>query len=80
MKVDFFETIKWKSKVSHFLGRNGYGKVTGLEIHKSNYNPNGEAGAVWFTPITSKGVVARCEFTVPMEDIPNVIETLKRCL
>jgi hypothetical protein len=73
-------SIYWKSKTSHFLGRNGYGKVTGLEISKTDYNPEDSGNVVWFTPITSKGSPARCEFSVPTEDIPELIKFLKKCV
>jgi len=73
--------VKFSKRITHFLGRNGYGKCTGIELHKTSYNPEADGtkqgGTVWFTPYTSKGQPARCEFSVPIEDIPEIIKNLK---
>lgn len=65
-------TIKF-TRETNFTGRNGYFKASGIEL--SGYDPMGN---ILLTPITSKGTAARCDVTIPVEDIPNLIKQLKK--
>lgn len=61
------------SRETNFTGRNGYFKASGVEL--SGYDPKGN---VLLTPLTSKGNAARCDVTIPVEDIPNLIKQLQK--
>ena len=65
-------TIKF-SRETNFTGRNGYFKASGVEL--SGYDRKGN---VLLTPLTSKGNAARCDVTIPVEDIPNLIKQLQK--
>lgn len=65
-------TIKF-TRETNFTGRNGYFKASGLEL--SGYDIKGN---VMLTPLTSKGNAARCDVTIPVEDVPELIKQLKK--
>lgn len=67
-------TIKF-SHETNFTGRNGYFKASGVEI--SGYN---QEGNILLTPLTSKGNAGRCDISVPVQDIPELIKQLKKFL
>lgn len=65
--------ISFDNKVTQYLGRNGIGKCTGIELLDARplYHE------VWISPINSKDNVARCQISVPVEDIPEIIKALQ---
>lgn len=58
---------------SQFLGRNGYCKCSGVQLI-------GDPANVTITPLTSRNELGRCEITIPVEEIPNLIVALKSCV
>lgn len=70
--------IKFKREGLLFLGRNGSGECTGLDIASRYYNtfPNNLIVA----PITSKGVVAKCYIEIPEEQAGEVAAALQEDL
>lgn len=67
------EKVKFKSKTT-YLGRNGNGQCIGVDMYRPSENSEG----FWFSAINSKDMVARCEILIPVEDIPEIIEALRR--
>lgn len=65
--------ISFCNSITTYLGRNGTGKCTGVNILPSLDEKN-----FWIAPINSKGSVARCEILIPMDTIPEVINTLNK--
>ena len=59
------------SDICGFLGKNGYGKCTGLEI----YN-NGNKLTIY--PITSREVTGRGYVQIPVKDIQLLIDELEK--
>ena len=66
------EELKFKRHVK-FEGRNGYFSSIGLKIKKFDKN-----NILNIYPITSKNNVARCLIEIPVEEINNLIEILKK--
>lgn len=60
------------SRTTYFIGRNGHGKCTGVELMKLTTGPS-----VIISPITSRGETANCEIAVPVEDIPALIHHMQ---
>ncbi len=62
--------IRWQAdEALHFLGRNGIGKCTGLQIfHFDEF--------VELQPFTSKDILGRCHVRLPVAAIPKMIELL----
>lgn len=69
------ETIRFK-RTTQFLGRNGCFKSIAIEVGRL-YNGDDK---IKIQPITSKNKPARCYIYIPQEDLPAVIETLKKLL
>lgn len=67
--------LKYNKTVS-YIGRNGFGKQTGIEI-QSNQAAN-PIQVVTLSPINSKGNVARCMIDLPVDSIPAFVKELKR--
>lgn len=66
------EKIMFKDLVK-FEGRNGYFNSIGLQLTKHN---NDDILNIY--PITSKNNVAKCLIEIPVEEIDNLIEILKK--
>lgn len=66
------EKIMFKDLVK-FEGRNGYFNSIGLQLTKHN---NDDILNIY--PITSKNNVARCLIEIPVEEIDDLIEILKK--
>ena len=64
--------LKFKRQI-HFEGRNGYFNSIGLKITKFDKD-----NILNIYPITSKNNVARCLIEIPVEEINNLIEILKK--
>ena len=64
-------TIKFTSSEARFLGRNGYFKSSGLEVGTV------PCFGATLTPITSKGLVARCSIEIPADAIDATIKALQ---
>ena len=54
-----------------FLGHNGHGKCTGLEISQFE-------GVVEIRPITTKNVIGSAHLCLPITSMPQMIKTLGR--
>ena len=67
------KTIKF-NKTTHFTGRNGYFKCSGVELETLN---RGIGQSVIISPVTSKGVCGRCDIEIPRESIPALIKELE---
>jgi hypothetical protein len=64
-------TIRWpRAERLLFLGRNGYGLCTGLDIFEFE-------GVVELRPITSKDRIGRAEICVPIAALPRLLQALK---
>lgn len=61
--------VQWQ-RMTEFLGRNGYGKCSGIELFRINET-------VSLVPLTSRGEPARCSTLIPIEAVPRLIEELK---
>jgi hypothetical protein len=66
------EELKFKRHVK-FEGRNGYFSSIGLKITKFDKD-----NILNIYPITSKNNVARCLIEIPVEEIDDLIEILKK--
>ena len=66
------EELKFKRHVK-FQGRNGYFNSIGLQLTKHD---NDDILNIY--TITSKNNVARCLIEIPVEEIDNLIEILKK--
>ena len=66
------EELKFKRHVK-FQGRNGYFNSIGLQLTKHD---NDDILNIY--PITSKNNVARCLIEIPVEEIDDLIEILKK--
>ena len=66
------EKLEFKRQV-HFEGRNGYFKSIGLKLTKFDKD-----NILNIYPITSKNNVARCLIEIPVEEIDDLIEILKK--
>ena len=66
------EKLEFKRQV-HFEGRNGYFKSIGLQLTKHN---NDDILNIY--PITSKNNIGRCLIEIPVEEIDDLIEILKK--
>jgi len=60
-------------RITKFLGRNGLFKSKGIVLHKDERN-------VQILPITTKDKTGRCLITIPIENVPELIDKLKLCL
>ena len=53
------------------IGRNGTIKTSGLEIYS-------DSSDIYIYPITSKGKAANCSIAIPISEINNLIQILKK--
>jgi len=63
-------------RVVSYLGRNGTGKQTGIEIL-----PIGDPSSnqvVTLSPVNSNGNIANCMIDIPVNDIPDVVRQLNK--
>ncbi len=58
-----------------YVGRNGVSKCTGIEVSK---NPSLEFVAL--RPINSKNTTGNCNITIPVENVPALIEALQELI
>jgi len=66
--------IKFKdNQTTTFLGRNGTFKCIGIEIWGDDL-----FGEINIYPITSKGNTARCRIAIPIGEVDNLIDALKK--
>jgi hypothetical protein len=61
--------IKFK-RITNFTGRNGFMKCGGVELMESSAN------SIILSPLTSKGMIGRCDIFIPLEDAKAVAEAL----
>jgi hypothetical protein len=66
--VDFGRTVL-------FLGRNGCFNSVGLHVVD---HPTRECVGIF--PVTSRGKLASCEIEIPVEKVPEVVESLLRMM
>ena len=65
------ECVRWpRDERLNFLGRNGYGLCTGLDVFAFDQ-------VVELRPITSRNRIGRAEICVPVAAIPAVIALLR---
>lgn len=60
----------------NFTGRNGYGKSAGIDVMLIHFGNDSES-KILLTPLTSKKVLARCDMTIPVSSVPELIEVLQ---
>jgi hypothetical protein len=66
------ETVRWpRQERLWFLGRNGYGLCTGLDLFEFE-------GIVELRPITSKNQIGRAEICMPLTAVPRLTKMLAR--
>ena len=64
-------TISWpQGRVTHFHGRNGTGRMIGIEIMATK-------DYVDLQPINSRGELANCHIELDRKTLPQVIEVLE---
>lgn len=61
---------------THFLGRNGNFKSSGVCV-ELNASPTLGEGTVYLTPFTSKGLLGRCRIEIPVESAADLISALR---
>ena len=61
-----------RDRQTNFTGRNGYFACGGIEVLHLNHN-----NSVMLSPLTSRGVVGRCDIEVPLENVPDLIVQLQ---
>jgi hypothetical protein len=61
------------SETTHFTGRNGTFKQTGVTVTQYAHN-----GVVCLAPITSKGREGNCLLSIPHADLPALIVELTK--
>lgn len=64
------EQVTW-TRTTNFTGRNGYFRCSGLDIQPLDHNQS-----VLIAPLTSQGVVGRCDIEIPLEALPEVVAKL----
>lgn len=60
----------------NFTGRNGYGKSAGIDVVLIDYGNDSES-KILLTPLTSRKVLARCDMTIPISSVPELIAVLQ---
>jgi len=60
-----------KSHELTYMGRNGMGKMVGIEVMTGEKN-------VYLTPINSRGYSANCELQIPYDSIDEIINALQQ--
>jgi hypothetical protein len=65
------ESVRW-TRQTNFTGRNGYFLCTGVEILPLEHD-----NKVMLTPYNSRGETARCDITVPLEALDELIDKLQ---
>ena len=66
------EQVKF-ARTTSFLGRNGHMKCGGIDITSFG-------SSVTLSPLTSRGVIGRCNIEIPLENLPEVIAKLQSLL
>jgi hypothetical protein len=64
------------SRLTNFLGRNGYMKCSGLDLCKGGLRDD----LLLLSPLTSRGHIGCCELDIPLEDLPALIAGLQKLL
>ena len=72
MSIEKVTNPEFKKKDCMFTGRNGMGKCHGVEIMSIS------SDCLMISPITSKGAIGRCDITIPVEAIGDVIASLTK--
>ena len=62
-------------RMTNFTGRNGYFKCSGIEFMSLKHS-----NKVMLTPLTGKGAAARCDVTIPVENLQEFISELEKLL
>ena len=63
--------IKWPERLTNFTGRNGHFKCSGVE---ALFLPHDDS--VMVTPFTSRDELGKCDITVPVTAIPQLVAAL----
>lgn len=66
------QQVTWKGRTTNFTGRNGHFKCCGLDIQPLEHNES-----VMIAPLTSQGMVGRCDIEIPLEAMPEVVAKLQ---
>jgi len=68
--------IKWANKqVTNFTGRNGYFMCTGVEVIGVSQTSKGDS--IMISPVTSKGNIGRCDISIPVSAVPDMVKLLQ---
>lgn len=62
--------ITWDES-TNFTGRNGFMKCNGLNLQALSNDTE-----LMVSPLTSKGAVGRCDISIPIEKLPEIISLL----
>lgn len=75
------KNISFKT-TTKFLGRNGTGQCTGLNLftYPNPGDTSKEHPSITISPITSKGLAGKCHIEVPIEEVPGLINTLQETI
>lgn len=63
------------TRKTNFTGRNGYFKASGLDLCLLEFGEDHKT--IMIAPLTSRGEIARCDITIPFEDVPDLIRELQ---
>lgn len=65
--------VEWET-LTTFTGRSGSAHCKGVEVMEL------DRGGVVITPLTSKGLIGKCDIEVPKSALPELINALRKCL
>lgn len=63
--------MTWE-RTTNFTGRNGYAKCKGLDLQTLDHNES-----LLLAPLTSRGVIGRCDIEIPLESLPELVAKLQ---
>jgi hypothetical protein len=66
--------VHWSENTGVFLGRNGYGKLRGVEIIRGQ----SDSDMVMLTAITSRSNAGKCHLTIPAQQARIMAQAILR--
>ena len=71
-----FERLQFATKEMTYLGRNGLGKMYGLDMYDSTSLSEGPF--IYLAPVNSRGDTGRCSMRIPIASIPELVGALNK--
>jgi hypothetical protein len=72
MESENIKEVNFKERRTSYLGRNGPGHCIGLDLYFLTYDDK-----LLITPINSKNKQARCDISIPGDDLQDMIDKLQ---